>query len=90
MSLPDEYAEARDWVVNSLSWVAPSVAMCRGGRSFIACLLYRFVDQEDINLFETTIRVTGGLLSAYELSGDQAILERAVEIGSKMMFAFDR
>lgn len=53
-------------------------------------LLYRFVDQEDINLFETTIRVTGGLLSAYELSGDQAILERAVEIGSKMMFAFDR
>ena len=30
MGLPDEYAEARDWVVNSLSWVAPSVAMCLG------------------------------------------------------------
>lgn len=32
----------------------------------------------DVNLFETTIRVLGGLLSAYHLTGDQLFLEKAV------------
>ena len=32
----------------------------------------------DVNLFETTIRVLGGLLSAYHLSQDQIFLDRAV------------
>lgn len=32
----------------------------------------------DVNLFETTIRVLGGLLSAYHLSEDSVFLEKAV------------
>lgn len=32
----------------------------------------------DVNLFEVTIRVLGGLLSAYHLSGDRIFLVRAV------------
>lgn len=32
----------------------------------------------DVNLFETTIRVLGGLLSTYHLTGDQLFLEKAV------------
>lgn len=32
----------------------------------------------DVNLFETTIRVLGGLLSAYHLTGDKMFREKAV------------
>ena len=32
--------------------------------------------QEDINLFESTIRVLGGLLSAYDLSHDRMFLAK--------------
>ena len=34
----------------------------------------------DVNLFECTIRVLGGFLSAYHLSGDELFLRRAVSI----------
>ena len=33
---------------------------------------------KDVNLFETTIRVLGGLLSAYHLTKDKMFLEKAV------------
>jgi mannosyl-oligosaccharide alpha-1,2-mannosidase len=43
-----------------------------------------------VNLFETTIRVLGGLLSAYHLSGnDQLYLEKATDLGDRLMGAFD-
>ncbi|KAJ3603535.1 hypothetical protein NHX12_028280 [Muraenolepis orangiensis] len=42
----------------------------------------------DVNLFETTIRILGGLLSTYHLSGDQMFLEKAKDIGSRLMPAF--
>ncbi|KAM6975301.1 endoplasmic reticulum mannosyl-oligosaccharide 1,2-alpha-mannosidase isoform 3-T3 [Tautogolabrus adspersus] len=42
----------------------------------------------DVNLFETTIRVLGGLLSAYHLSGDQLFFEKAKDLGSRLMPAF--
>ena len=35
---------------------------------------------KDVNLFETTIRVLGGLLSAYHLSEDSVFLDKAVSI----------
>lgn len=41
------------------------------------------------NVFETTIRHLGGLLSAYDLSGDKAILQKAVELGEMLYVAFD-
>ncbi|KAK9532843.1 hypothetical protein VZT92_010208 [Zoarces viviparus] len=42
----------------------------------------------DVNLFETTIRVLGGLLSTYHLTGDQLFLDKAKDIGSRLMPAF--
>ncbi|XP_068190440.1 endoplasmic reticulum mannosyl-oligosaccharide 1,2-alpha-mannosidase [Antennarius striatus] len=42
----------------------------------------------DVNLFETTIRVLGGLLSTYHLTGDQLFLEKATDLGSRLMPAF--
>ncbi|KAG5919572.1 hypothetical protein E4U53_003977, partial [Claviceps sorghi] len=41
------------------------------------------------NMFETTIRHLGGLLSAYDLSGDRALLGKAVELGDMLYHGFD-
>ncbi len=47
--------------------------------------------QEEINVFETTIRYLGGLLSAYELSkGEYPLLfEKAIDLGEMLYAAFD-
>ncbi|XP_054854259.1 endoplasmic reticulum mannosyl-oligosaccharide 1,2-alpha-mannosidase [Eublepharis macularius] len=42
----------------------------------------------DVNLFESAIRILGGLLSTYHLSGDTLFLEKAKDIGSRLMPAF--
>ena len=47
------------------------------------------VTESGINLFETTIRHLGGLLSAYDLSGEQALLLKAKELGDMLYMAFD-
>ncbi|KAI1288985.1 glycoside hydrolase [Xylaria venustula] len=41
------------------------------------------------NYFETTIRHLGGLLSAYDLSRETALLEKAVELGDMLYMAYD-
>jgi hypothetical protein len=41
-----------------------------------------------VSFFETTIRVLGGLLSAYEFSGDKALLDKARDIGDRLLNAF--
>lgn len=39
-----------------------------------------FTMNRDVNLFEVTIRVLGGLLATYHLSGDILFLNKAVSI----------
>ncbi|XEV05120.1 hypothetical protein FSHL1_010407 [Fusarium sambucinum] len=41
------------------------------------------------NIFETTIRHLGGLLSAYELSGESVLLAKAIELGDLLYATFD-
>lgn len=43
----------------------------------------------DVNLFEVTIRVLGGLLSAYHLSGERVFLDKAIELGDRLLPCFD-
>jgi len=43
---------------------------------------------KDVNLFETTIRVLGGLLSAHHLSGERIFLTKAEELGSLLVVGF--
>ncbi|XP_030647754.1 mannosidase, alpha, class 1B, member 1b isoform X2 [Chanos chanos] len=43
----------------------------------------------DVNLFESTIRILGGLLSSYNLTGDSLFLEKAKDLGSRLMPAFN-
>jgi mannosyl-oligosaccharide alpha-1,2-mannosidase len=42
-----------------------------------------------ISVFETTIRYLGGMLSAYELSGDEMLLKKAKQLGEAMLPAFN-
>ena len=41
------------------------------------------------NLFETTIRYLGGLLSAYDLSQEPVLLDKATELGNMLYAGFD-
>lgn len=43
----------------------------------------------DISVFETTIRSLGGLLAAYDWSGDTVFLEKADDLGSRLVRAFE-
>ncbi|KAL0932281.1 glycosyl hydrolase family 47 protein [Colletotrichum truncatum] len=45
--------------------------------------------EKSANMFETTIRHLGGLLSAYDLSGEAALLEKARELGDMLYMGFD-
>ncbi|XP_029470089.1 endoplasmic reticulum mannosyl-oligosaccharide 1,2-alpha-mannosidase [Rhinatrema bivittatum] len=47
-----------------------------------------FEKKVDVNLFESTIRILGGLLSTYHLTGDGLFLEKAKDIGNRLMPAF--
>ncbi|KAH8404633.1 hypothetical protein KR215_005421, partial [Drosophila sulfurigaster] len=48
----------------------------------------KFHTSRDVNLFEVTIRVLGGLLSAYHLSGDHMFLAKASELGNRLLPSF--
>lgn len=48
----------------------------------------QFNKNQEVNLFETTIRVLGGLLSAYHLSGDEMFLNKSLDLGNRLMPAF--
>ena len=42
-----------------------------------------------VSVFETTIRNLGGLLSAYDLSGDKVFLWSADDLGMRLMRSFE-
>ncbi|KAJ8905453.1 hypothetical protein NDN08_001960 [Rhodosorus marinus] len=42
-----------------------------------------------VSVFETTIRALGGLLSAYEQTGDEIFLEKAEDLGNRLSVAFE-
>jgi len=43
---------------------------------------------KDVNLFETTIRVFGGLLSTFHLTADRIFLDKAIDIADRLLAAF--
>jgi Glycosyl hydrolase family 47 len=42
-----------------------------------------------VSMFETTIRDLGGLLSAYDWSGDKVFLDKALDLGERLLHGFD-
>ncbi|OQR70467.1 endoplasmic reticulum mannosyl-oligosaccharide 1 [Tropilaelaps mercedesae] len=57
-------------------------------RAFIKDEL-NFNKNKDVNFFETSIRVLGGLLGIYTLSKDQLFLDKAKDIGERLLPAFN-
>eukprot|EP00042_Codosiga_hollandica_P048331 m.540161 g.540161 ORF g.540161 m.540161 type:complete len:262 (-) comp57641_c0_seq12:733-1518(-) len=48
------------------------------------------LDQDvDVNLFECTIRILGGLLSTYHITNDELFLTKAVDLGRRLLPAFN-
>jgi mannosyl-oligosaccharide alpha-1,2-mannosidase len=55
----------------------------------VGALDWSVTDSTAANMFETTIRHLGGLLSAYDLSGEPVLLSKAVELGEMLYMGFD-
>nr|CAB3263605.1 endoplasmic reticulum mannosyl-oligosaccharide 1,2-alpha-mannosidase-like [Phallusia mammillata] len=53
-------------------------------RDFVATKM-NFNVNVDVNLFECTIRVLGSMLSMYQISGDAIYLEKAKDIGNRLL-----
>ena len=57
-------------------------------REYIAANL-RFDRPGSVKVFEVTIRVLGGLLSSYQMTGDERLLALAEDLGGRLLPAFD-
>lgn len=44
---------------------------------------------QEVSFFETTIRLLGGLLSAYDLSGEKIFLDKASDLGNRLINVFN-
>jgi mannosyl-oligosaccharide alpha-1,2-mannosidase len=55
----------------------------------VALIDWNDTAENALNMFETTIRHLGGLLSAYDLSHERALLAKAVELGDMLYTGFD-
>lgn len=83
MGLKAEFYRGRDWVAKDLKFPKDVVGIKHACSYFkqqhVCCCLSqtgwssrrRCVVPQEISLFETNIRIVGGLLSAYDLSGDK-------------------
>jgi mannosyl-oligosaccharide alpha-1,2-mannosidase len=55
----------------------------------VAAIDFGKSDMTSVSVFETTIRYLGGLLSAYDLSLEPVLLEKAIQLGEMLYRAFD-
>ncbi|KAL1528883.1 hypothetical protein AB1Y20_010206 [Prymnesium parvum] len=66
-------AGMRDEFARGVEWVRASL---------------RLDSRRMVSFFETTIRCLGGLLAAYELSGEPLLLDKALDLGERLAKAF--
>jgi mannosyl-oligosaccharide alpha-1,2-mannosidase len=77
-------------LVDSLDtlWIMGMMGEFAEARDWVAASL-SFAAAGSISVFETTIRVLGGLLAAYDLSGEGVFLAKALDLGDRLLPAFD-
>lgn len=56
---------------------------------YVASLDWNQPSGDGFNVFETNIRHLGGLLSAFELSGEESLLSKAIELGDLLYATMD-
>lgn len=69
-------------------WVMGLDAQFRDGLDWVKTMLSFDVDGE-VSVFETSIRLIGGLLSAHHASGDPVLLAKAKDLADRLLPAFD-
>ena len=77
-------------LVDSLStlWIMGMEAEFREAKDWVRDNLDFGQVRGGVSVFETTIRNLGGLLSAYDLSGDKVFLRKADDLGMRLQKAF--
>ncbi|XP_075418582.1 endoplasmic reticulum mannosyl-oligosaccharide 1,2-alpha-mannosidase-like [Tenrec ecaudatus] len=68
-------------------WIMGLTREFEEARTWVAEKL-QFHKDVDVNLFESTIRILGGLLSTYHLTGDSLFLEKAKDFGNRLLPVF--
>src|SRR5690242_7832760 len=85
MGLDEEYRRGRDFLMEHLDW----------DKVFFSIISLQFLieifDDQDISVlvFEMNIRCLGGLLSAYMMTEDHFFLEKAQDLGNRLLPAFE-
>jgi len=77
-------------IIDSLDtlWIMDLKDEFNRGKDWVAANLH-FNKNAYISFFETTIRVLGGLLSAYDLSGEKVFLTKAEDLGKRFLPVFN-
>ncbi|KAF2177899.1 glycoside hydrolase family 47 protein [Zopfia rhizophila CBS 207.26] len=70
-------------------WIMDMKTEFRTAVDAVAKIDFGTTTLERVNVFETNIRHLGGLLAAYELSGENVLLQKAKEVGEMLYHAFD-
>jgi len=70
-------------------WIMDMKEEFNKARDWIANSL-DFNQDKQVSFFESTIRITGGLLSAFELSGDRMLLDKAIQVQESLNEAFKK
>ena len=86
----DNWAGLGMTLVDSLDtlWIMGLTDEFNKARDWVASSL-NFDKAASVSVFETTIRALGGLLAAYDLSGDAIFLEKAKDLGNRLLPAFN-
>lgn len=76
-------------IIDSMStlWIMNLTEDFTRAKDWIAKEL-RFDFSKDISFFETVIRILGGLLSAYDLTGEKVFVDKAEQLAESLMPAF--
>ncbi|AEO54071.1 glycoside hydrolase family 47 protein [Thermothelomyces thermophilus ATCC 42464] len=87
----DTFAGWGATLVDSLDtlWIMGMEKEFRDAVGHVATIDWDNATSGHCSLFETNIRYLGGLLSAYDLSQEQILLDKAVELGNMLYAAFD-
>ncbi|ETO33275.1 glycoside hydrolase family 47 protein [Reticulomyxa filosa] len=78
MNFSKEFEQAVDYIIDKIDWsFSPLRAMAQWDKhKFVD----RFIDNGFVSMFEMNIRYIGGLLSAFDMSGDVRLLQKAYQL----------
>ncbi|KAL2199871.1 glycoside hydrolase [Corynascus similis CBS 632.67] len=87
----DTFAGWGATLVDSLDtlWIMGMEKEFRAAVRHVATIDWNNATSSHCSLFETNIRYLGGLLSAYDLSQEQILLDKAIELGDMLHAGFD-